>query len=205
MTFLDSRLDARITAGAKSTVKASRIKVYTASGHLSQQFNWSTAKHTMDVSHGVRSRADYQTLLDFFYVVMFTPYTGFRVKDWRDYTATQDNSILTFITGSTWQLQRKHTVASVSYLRDIKKPVASTVVVKRTRSAVVSTVAGATVDYATGIVTIGDHVSGDTYTWEGEFDVPMTFVNDEWAGDLEVSTQNLHVMSDQILLEEIRL
>jgi uncharacterized protein (TIGR02217 family) len=158
----------------------------------------------MDVSHGVRSAADYQTLLDFFYVVMFGAYSGFRVKDWRDYQATQANSMLTFITGSTWQLQRKHTAGAVSYLRNITKPVSATVVVKRTRSGVVST-ASASIAYDTGIATIAGHAGGDTYTWEGEFDIPMTFVSDEWAGDLEVSTINLHVVSQPILLEEIRL
>jgi len=204
MTFLDARLDSRITQGAKSIVRASRTKIYTQSGKLTQRFNWATARHEMDVSHGVRSKADYQTLLDFWYVVMGGAYEGFRVRDWRDYQATQANSKLTFITGTTWQLQRKHTAGAVSYLRDIKKPVASTVVVYRTKSAVVST-ATASIDYTTGIADITGHTTGDTYTWEGEFDIPMCFVDDEWAGDLEVNLQNLHVVSQSIMLEELRL
>jgi uncharacterized protein (TIGR02217 family) len=204
MAFLEQRLDSKITHGAKSTVRWSRQKAYTGSGKLAQQFNWADAKHEMDVSHGVRSRTDYQTVLDFFYVVMAGAYEGFRVKDWRDFQATQTNSTLTFITGSTWQLQRKHTAGAVSYLRNIKKPVTGTVIVYRTRTAVVTT-ASATIDYTTGIATIAGHTSGDTYTWEGDFDIPMTFVNDEWTADLEVSTANLHMISQPILLEEIRL
>ena len=31
------------------------------------------------------------------------------------------------------------------------------------------------IDTATGIATISGHVSGDTYNWAGEFDVPVTF------------------------------
>ncbi len=205
MAFLESpRLDAKITADAKSVVRWKRDKAYTASGKLAQDFRWAHAKHEMDVSHGLRTRADFQTLLDLFYVVFAGAYEGFRVKDWRDFRATQDNSTLTFITGSTWQLQRKHTAGAASYLRDIKKPIGATVTVYRTRSAVIST-ASATIDDTTGIATISGHVGGDTYTWAGEFDIPMTFVNDDWTGDLMVNTESLWVMSEPILLEEIRL
>jgi len=204
MTFLESRIDTKITAGAKSIVRWNRDKAYTKSGHLSQQFNWSNAKHELDLSHGIRTREDFQTVLDFFYVVMAGGYTGFRVKDWRDYTASQTNSNLTFITGSTWQLQRKHTAGSGTYLRNITKPVASTAVVKRTKSGVVTT-ASASVDYTTGIATISGHTTGDTYTWEGEFDVPMTFVDDVWTSELEAGTVALWVSSQPIMLEEIRI
>jgi hypothetical protein len=34
--------------------------------------------------------------------------------------------------------------------------------------------------------------------------VPVTFTDDAWMADLEVSTQNLHVTSSSIVLEEIR-
>lgn len=203
MAFLDQRLDSRITHGAKSTVRWRREKAYTGSGKLVQAFKWANAKHEMDVSHGVRTREAFQTVLDFFYVVMAGAYEGFRVRDWRDYQATQTNSTLTFITGTTWQLQRKHTAGAVSYLRGISKPVASTVVVYRTRSSVVTT-ATASIDYATGIATISDHVADDTYTWTGDFDIPMTFVNDDWTADLEVDMHNLYLTSQPILLEEIR-
>ncbi len=206
MAFLEQRLDTKITAGAKSVVRWSRQKAYTGSGRLTQQFNWAHAKHEMDVSHGVRSRADFQAVLDLFYVVMANAYEGFRVKDWRDYQATQLNSVVsdTGDSPTEWQLQRKHVIGAASYLRDITKPVSATVVVYRTRAAVVS-VATATVTYTTGRVAISGHQTGDTYTWEGEFDVPMTFVNDEWTADLEVGTVNLFVTSQPILLEEIRL
>lgn len=59
MAFLESpRLNTKITQGAKSTVCGSRIKTYTRSGKLNQDFAWAIAKHKMDLSHGVRSRAD---------------------------------------------------------------------------------------------------------------------------------------------------
>jgi uncharacterized protein (TIGR02217 family) len=204
MTFLEQRLDTKITHGASGgpTVPG-RTKTYLPNGKLYQDFTASTGIHRYDVSHGVRSRADFQAVLDLFYVVMFTPYEGFRFKDWRDYQGLQTNTRLRLIAGSTWQLQRRHVFGGVEFLRDITKPVASTVTVWRTRSAVVSA-AIAVVDYTTGIVTITGHVDGDTYTWTGEFDMPVTFTDDTWVGDLEVNTVNLWVTSNPIKLEEIR-
>jgi uncharacterized protein (TIGR02217 family) len=204
MNFLEQRLDTRITHGAKGgpTVPG-RSKFYLPNGRLRQKFAASMPIHKYDVSHGLRSRADFQILLDLFYVVMFTPYEGFRFKDWRDFIATQANSRCTLISGSNYQLQRVHTFGAATFLRDIKKPVSGTVTVFRTRGGVVSA-AAAIIDYTTGIAAVSGHVAGDTYTWTGEFDVPVTFTDDAWMADLEVSTQNLHVTSSSIVLEEIR-
>lgn len=206
VAFLEQRLDPAISQGAQGGPTApGRVKTYVPSGALQQNFSATLPLHKYDVSYAIRSAANFQVILDLFYVVMFTPYTGFRFKDWRDFTATQTNSNLTFITGTTWQLQRKHVFGGVTFLRDIVKPNASPVpAIKRTRAAVVTT-ASATVDTTTGIATITGHAGGDTYTWEGEFDVPVTFTHDDWTSTLEVNTQNLHVQSASIALEEIRL
>jgi uncharacterized protein (TIGR02217 family) len=203
MAFLESRLDTKITAGAGVAVRGGRAKTYLPNGRLQQDFQRAIALHEYDLSHGLRSAADFQTVLAAFYVVMFTPYEGFRLRDPKDYTATQTNSKLTLITGATYQLQRVHSFGGVEYLRDIKKP-NSDVVVKRTRSGSVTT-ASATVDTTTGIATISGHVGGDTYTWEGTFDVPVTFVDDEWTGSLDVGGDNLHITSAAIKLEELLL
>lgn len=203
MAFLETRLDTKITAGASVVVRSGRSKTYLPNGLLQQDFYRPTPVHEYDVSHGLRSAADFQTVLAAFYVVMFTPYEGFRLRDQKDFTATQANSKLTLITGATYQLQRVHSFGGVEYLRDIKKP-NNDVVVKRNRSGSITT-ASATIDTTTGIATISGHVGGDTYTWEGTFDVPVTFVDDEWTGSLDVGTNNLHVHSAAIKLEELIL
>lgn len=207
MAFLESRLEARITRGVTftETVPGRTLRRY-ASGGLDQEFIASAPILRCDLSHGVRSAEDYQAILDAWMVVMFTPYEGLRVKNWRDYLATQSNTSATFLAASTTQLQlqRKHTFGGITFLRDIKKPCASPVVtVYRTRSGSSSSIAS-TVDTVTGIATISGHVGGDTYTWEGEFDFPMTFSDNEWQATLEVSTQNLHVVSGSISMEEVR-
>jgi hypothetical protein len=65
--------------------------------------------------------------------------------------------------------------------------------------------ADAVVDYTTGIVALSSHIGGDTYTAEGEFDIPVTFVGDEWIGNFRGTSTDLWISPDPVLLEEIRL
>jgi uncharacterized protein (TIGR02217 family) len=204
MSFLEVQLDPLITKGATSTVKWSRTKVYTHGGRLKQNFDWTTAKHILDLSYTARPAAQYEALRDFFYIVMAGAHEGFRAKDWSNYLLTQDNSSLSLVSGSDFQINRLHTVGVNTYLHPIKKPVEDSITVIRNRASVI-TVASATVDYETGIVTVSGHVEGDTYTAEGEYDTPVTFVDDEWVTNLEVSTENLWLSPEPIQLEEIRL
>jgi uncharacterized protein (TIGR02217 family) len=198
MSFLEGRLDAKITRGATGgPIQPGRRKIYDASGRLTQVFTNGLALHRYDVSHGVRSAADYQTVLDLFYVVMYTPYEGFRFKDWRDFRLTQTNSRLVLVSGTNYQIHRVHTFGGQEFLRPIYKPVAAVTAYNAGGVELASTT-----DTTTGIVTVP---SGTPLTCVGEFDVPVTFVNDEWIGSLEVHTQNLHIESDSIQLEEIRL
>lgn len=206
MTFLEKRLNERITQGSTGGPGVpGREKNYLATGKLVQNFRASMPIHRYEVSHGLRSAADFQAVLDLWYVVMFTPYEGFRFKDWRDYKLTTSNSRLVLISGSNYQIYRVHTYGGVEFLRPIYKPVSGTVVVQRTRSGVTST-ATATVTTTNGQVAITGHVSGDTYVCSaGEFDVPVTFTDDDWTGSLQINVERLHISSGPIKLEEIRL
>lgn len=205
LNILSARISDRIERGATSkAMNVGRTKVYVGS-KLYQNFTESMPLHQFDVSHGIRSAADFQSLIDLWYVVNFGdggPYDGFLFRDWRDFQANQANSICTLIEGSDYQLCRRHTFAGQALHRPIYRPLAG-VLIYRTRSAVVS-LATATVDYANGVADISGHESGDTYTWVGQFDYPVTFADNEWTGSLEVHTQNLHIRSDPIKLEELR-
>jgi uncharacterized protein (TIGR02217 family) len=205
MAFLEQRLSERIERGAVGgPVNRGRRMTRTNNGRVKQVFNWAAPLHEYTISHGVLSGTAREQLLAMWYVVNFTPYEGFRFRDWSDYTATQSNSRCTLITGSTYQLQRVYTVHGLEYLRDITKPV-SGAVIYRTRSAVITT-ASHTLDTATGIATISGHVGGDTYTWAGTFEVPVTFSGDEWVQLLESNAGGAVVVtSPQIKLEEIRV
>lgn len=198
MAFLESRLSPRIERGSSGgPTNPGRTKAYTRSGKLSQGFAASAPIHKYDVSHGIRSAEDFAEVQALWYVVNFKPYAGFRFKDHRDFVATRANTTLTLISGSTYQLQRTYTFAGESFVRDIFKPVTGTVTVYNAAGTPLT----ATIDYTTGQA----DVSGTPDSWAGEFDVPVTFVDNEWMSDLEVHTDNLHVRSQPIKLEEIRL
>lgn len=205
MAFLEQRLSQRIERGASGgPVNRGRQMVRTVAGRLRQVFSWPEPLHTYTVSHGLRDQAQLEELRSLWYVVNFTPYEGFRFRDWGDYRATQANSRCTLITGDTYQLQRVYTFAGVEFIRQVQKPVAGATVY-RTRSAVV-TAASASIDTATGVATVSDHMAGDTYTWVGEFDVPVTFSDDSWVQQIETMTgEGALATMPTINLEEILL
>lgn len=204
LPFLATPIDDAVARGMQSTPTVpGRVKRYTATGRLTQNYSSALPLHRFELSHGIKRLAQFEAIQALFYVVHFTPYAGFPVRDPRDFRLMQANSRLTFITGSTWQINRVYTYGGVDFLRPIQKPETG-IVVKRTRSGVVST-ATASVDTATGIATISGHVGGDTYTCEGRFYVPVTFSDDEWTAECIGSVDDLVIVSGQIKLEEIRL
>lgn len=157
--------------------------------------------HEYSIAHPVKTGEDFETLRAFFYVVGGDA-DAFRFKDWSDYRATKSNSALTLVAGSDYQLCRKYGVGSRSFLRPIKKPTGSPVI-WRTRAGVES-VASATVDNTTGIATISGHVADDTYTWVGEFHVPVAF-KDRAAMWRFIGTPRMLTEWPSIELEEDRL
>lgn len=199
LPFLEHQLDPCITERSTGgpTVPG-RVKRYSASGRLSQNFSAAVQIQRYDVSHGIRSRADFQTVLDLWYVVMFTPYAGFRFKDWGDYIATRDNTKLTLVSGTTWQLQRRHLAGGIEFLRDIFKPRAGVVIYDAGGAPLT-----ATVNTTTGTA----DVTGTPATWSGEFDIPVTFTDDEWTESsvMRVADGDLYSTPGPIRLEEIRL
>ena len=147
------------------------------------------------------------------YAVNFAPYEAFRFRDWADYLATAANSRLVFITGTTWQMQRVYTTGAVSFYRTITRPCATPgATIWRTRSGVVTQVYIASVNYSTGVVTSanqatpgdGGHLAGDTYTWAGPFDVPVTFADDSLPQQLESGRDGPVATFQSIKLEEVR-
>ena len=206
MAFLEQRLHDGVSRGSRGGPVGSRTKAYLPNGQLQQQFNYSRPLHRYDISFGIKTLDDFEAIRALFYVVAFTPYEGFRMRDWNDYEASPSNSTLTLVSGTSWQLQRVYSVGGVSFKRDIVKPESGSVTVYRTRAGVTTTIAP-TIDATTGRATISGHAEGDTYTWSGRFDVPVTFQDDDALASIELD--GLEDMPLQglpsILLEEIRL
>lgn len=206
MAFLEQRLSSRIERGATGgPTNRGRRLVRTGAGKLVQVFSWALPRREYTVSHGVLGANERQALRDLWYVVNFTPYEGFRFRDWADFTATQGSSRLALIGGTDFQLQRVYAYAGSEHLRKIVKP-NSGVVIWRTRGPSTTVAAGAVVSTTTGVVSIADHQAGDAYTWEGQFDVPVTFSGDEWVEQLEaVASDGVIATMPQVKLEEIPL
>jgi uncharacterized protein (TIGR02217 family) len=180
--FLDLRLNEFITQNARGGPMFSTSVTKTSSGHEIRARNWDYPLHTYNVGHGIKTPEDFEEVRAAFYNV-YGQADAFRFKDWADFTATELNSVLVFVSGSTWQLNRKYTFGTRTFQRKVTRPCTSpAVVVRRTRASVVTT-AGATVNYSTGTVVISGHVAGDTYTWIGQFDLPARFALDkaDWS------------------------
>lgn len=210
MAFFEQQFDPRLSYGARGGPVWSTSVARSSSGRRAANRNWSAPLHRYNVSHAVKTNADFELVRAFFYVVSGA-FDGFRFRDWADYEATRDNSALEFVSGTTWQLQRKYTVGSRTYLRDIQKPCAlPTPVVWRLRSGSWSTVtlAGSPfpLDTTNGRVGITGHQAGDTYAWVGEFDVPVAFQSDEMEAEIVDSGPGEYLVRwPQIVVEEIRL
>lgn len=124
---------------------------------------------------------------------------GFRLKDWSDYQATHASTayknsssqgVLGQVggpygvgnSGLTYNTFKSYTSGSDTAYRQIKKLVTGTF--KAYKNGTLMVVGGGTGQYAidvnTGLMTIVTTAptSGDTLTWEGEFDVPVRFDTD---------------------------
>lgn len=198
MTFLESRMSARIERGAKGgPTNRGRRKVYSTSGKMNQVFEWSAPISEFDISHGILLPDGYAEIEAMWHVIHFTPYSGFRFRNWADYQAVKANSTLTNIVSNTYQLQRKHTFASITYKRNIYKPNAGVTIYDSSDVACT-----ASVNTATGIATVA---SGTPSYWIGTFDIPVTFKDNDLMMRLDGTTSNLLLVADPIILEEIRL
>lgn len=193
MPFLEQRLDPRITDGARCISHWLRVKAYTGSGHLSQDFRWAHSKLKLDLSYRPRTREEFQALEDFFHVVFANAFTGFRVKNWADFAATQENTSAVLVDG-VWQLCRLRSAAGAVYHQPIKKPIEPVIVYDEAGAELAGTV-----DYTAGTF----EGAGTPFSWSGEFDMPMTFVNDQWVGNFLGTAQDMWISPEPIMLETI--
>lgn len=198
VAFLEARLSERVTRGSKGGPVGSRTFTRTIGGKLLQKFNRSLPLHKYDLSFGIKTLADFEAIRSAFYVVMFTPYTGLRMKDWADFQATQGNSSVVLITGTTYQLYRDYTFGSITLRRKITKPVSGGAVYDGGGGLLSSSI-----DTTTGIATVA---SGTPATWVGEFDVPVTF-SDDSLDSIELLNGANQTLTNlpSIMVEEIPL
>lgn len=204
MAFFEERMNPDLTFGAQGGPVFSTSRAVSTSGREVVNRNWSLPLHRYNVQHCIKTAADFDEILAFFYVVSGA-FDGFRYKDWNDFT-DDNRGILTLVSGSQYQMFKTYTKGSRTFNRKISKPVAG-VQIFRFRSGVQSNITGSsTIDLTTGLVTVTGHVAGDTYRWSGEFDVPVRFMSDDLLYTIvNKSGTEFLIDSGPIELMEVRL
>jgi uncharacterized protein (TIGR02217 family) len=122
---------------------------------------------------------------------------SFRIKDWSDYSAT-DEVMDALGTGSpqTQQLYKRYTFGPRTTSRPIRKPVDGTVIVTADTVPI-----AAAVDYETGVVTYTADADA-VVRWSGEFDVPVMFSDDELAFSFSDRNAEGFFLTADVQLEE---
>jgi uncharacterized protein (TIGR02217 family) len=186
--------------------------VVLGSGSEERNARWVDSRRSYNAGYGVKSLNDLHAVIAFFEERRGRLH-GFRWRDPSDWKSCPPESSPTALdqqigvgdgAASTFQLTKTYGSAFNPWTRDIKKPVAGTVLIA---------VAGATqvsgtvyiVDYTTGVVTfLAGHIpaSGAAITAGFEFDVPVRFDSDK----LEINIQGVHHGAiPSIPIVEIRL
>lgn len=114
----------------------SRVAIY---GDADQKFNART---------GLKSIADINLVIDFFYARM-GKFRGFRYKDFRDFVATVQ--VMEVDGSNQLQLVRNYVSGAITFVRTIRKPVASPAVTMRRNS---TPFVAFSLDLTTGIATL---------------------------------------------------
>lgn len=186
--FHEVRFPIGISYGASGGPGFNTTVLTLASGYERRNMNWSVARGTWDVAHGLKTQAELNQLIAFFYARRGKAY-GFRFKDWMDYQlpfpgGTAPVLFTTNGTASTFQIQKTYGDAGASYVRKLTKIVAGTLTVYS--NGLVTT--DYSVDITTGIVTLGASlrsVSGRQISASCEFDVPVRFDTDQMKPSLD--------------------
>lgn len=189
--FIEQRFPADISYGSKGGPTFSTSVFTAASGFEQRNINWEAARCKYDVSHGIRDKADMDTIIDFFYAVRGKA-TGFRYKDWADYQLTQELIATGNGTLDDFQIIKKYTVGATDYTRTIRKivtPAAGPPVIPfqvYVNDVLKTPTTDYTVNYNTGIISFTTPPpNGHTIKVTCEFDVPVRFDTDEMMITLE--------------------
>ena len=169
--------------GASFTDQYSVSIVSTAGGSEHRSLIHPYPLRTFDISQLLEKQETYNYILALYHRA-HGQYAGFRIRCYDEYssngsigTPTAFDQPTLVLTATTRQLVKRYgtdkTAGASGYpYRQIKKPVAGTVVVAKNGTQLFS---GFSVDATTGIVTVTGALTGDTITAGFEFDWPVRF------------------------------
>ncbi len=184
MAFHEVRFPDNISRGARGGPERRTQIVELASGDEERNASWADSRRRYDVAYGIR-RADDLAAVVAFFEARNGRLHGFRYKDWADYKSALPSLAITATdqqigigTGSlqTFQLAKRYTSGTQTWVRTIAKPVAGTV---RVALGMVEQISGWTLDATTGVITFTTAPTGGVIVRAGfEFDVPVRFDSD---------------------------
>lgn len=181
MDFDDVTFPVAISLNSVAGPEFSTEVTETAGGFEKRNQNWSGARLRFNVATGVRTEADYEVLLNFFYGRAGKA-RGFRFQDWSDFkscgiddTPSHDDQVLGVGDGASqfFQLRKSYVSGPVTYVRTITRPVAGTVLVGLGG---VLQATGWTVNADTGLITFDTPPAAGIAVSAGfVFDIPARF------------------------------
>lgn len=224
MGFHEVQLDTGMAYGSSGGPSFGNSIIELDSGADEVVQRWTSARHRYDLSYGLRSYERFAAVRSFL-LARFGAANAWRFKDWSDFATTSthvthgetpvavshQDVVLGTGDGTTtaFQLIKRYSSGSQSYVRTLKKPVAGTVKVALNTTEQTS---GFTVDTTTGVVLFSTAPTLGTLVKAGcEFDVPVRLEKDtdEWLRVSVDSFDGLSVPSlyvieipDPALLEE---
>lgn len=210
MGDLNQRFPDRIAAGATGghayfLTQVAAVK----SGAEVRNQDWSLARGRWNVSQGLKTQADYETIRDFLYMARGR-FHRFRFKDWKDYRCARADGRLVQVTSTTFQIAKVYgSDPTFEYVRNLKRIVANTQSIWK--DAVLLTEGGGAGQYTlnddTGIVTFGTAPGASVLEVSCDFDVPARFDidRDDSAirgrkpdGTLFIEWDNIDIVEDRV-------
>jgi uncharacterized protein (TIGR02217 family) len=212
MSFHETRFPTAISRAAHGGPERRTNVVVLGSGAEERNARWADSRRSWNAGYGVKSLNDLHAVIAFF-EERRGRLIGFRWRDPMDFKSCPPESTPAALdqqlgtgdgTTAVFQLTKRYGSTFNPWTRDIKKPVAGTVLIA-VASVVQTPTADYTVDHATGLVTFQPgHIPAATQavTAGFEFDVPVRFDTDR----LEISIQGFrHGAIPSIPIVEIRL
>lgn len=193
MNFHDIRFPASISLGADGGPERRTDVVVLGSGYEERNSRWANSRRSYNAGYGVTSLDELHAVIGFFEERRGRLY-GFRWKDHTDFKSCAPQAASSAFdqvigtgngTAVAFQLKKTYGSAFAPWTREIKKPVAGTVLVA-VNGIVKTSGTHFSADPATGIVTFvaaQKPAAGASVTAGFEFDVPVRFDTDK----LEIS------------------
>jgi len=185
------RLPINVEQGAVGGPGFRTTVIIAISGIEQRTSDWDSCRGHWDIGYGISGTSSLATVIALFRACMGRAFS-FVFRDWSDFTATSE----AFGTGdgAETEFQLIKTYSSInyvtsavarSYVRNITKPIETTLVIKDNGSTV------STSDYtvsSTGLITFDTApTTGHALTWTGEFDVPVRFDIDDLPVSMEMT------------------